>query len=99
MLLVYPIKEAWRSSLPAITHFDGTGRLQAVSKEQNPLFYRLIEEFKALSGFSVILNTSFNTNNEPIVCTPSEAWNCAKRAGLDYLVIGNFLIELDEKQT
>jgi len=91
MIKVYPIKEEKRKIIPAVTHVDGTGRLQAVSKEENPLYWRLIKEFEKLAGVPVVLNTSFN-ENEPIVCTPDEALDCFLRTKMDVLVLGNFII-------
>jgi carbamoyltransferase len=91
MLKVYPIKADKRSIIPAVTHIDGTGRLQTVSKEENPLYWRLIKEFENLTGVPVILNTSFN-ENEPIVCTPKEAFDCFLRTKMDILVLGKFII-------
>jgi len=92
MLKVYPIRVEKRELLPAVTHVDGTGRLQTVSREENPLYYRLLRAFKDLTGVPVVLNTSFN-ENEPIVCTPDEALECFLRTRMDVLVTGPFLIE------
>ncbi len=80
-----------RSFIPAVTHFDGTGRVQTVSKEMNIEFYNLIEEFYKLSNVPILLNTSFN-ENEPIVMKPEEAINCFERTKMDNLIIENFLI-------
>jgi len=91
MIKVYPIKEDKRKVIPAVTHVDGTGRLQTVSKEENPLYWRLIKEFGKLTGVPVVLNTSFN-ENEPIVCTPDEALDCFLRTKMDVLVLGNIVI-------
>jgi carbamoyltransferase len=92
MLKVYPIRVEKRELLPAVTHVDGTGRLQTVSREENPLYYLLIRAFKDITGVPVVLNTSFN-ENEPIVCTPDEALECFLRTRMDVLVMGPFLIE------
>ena len=92
MLMVYPIKEKYRKRVPAVTHVDGSGRLQTVRKADNPLFHSLIKEFGRLSGIPMLLNTSFNSSDEPIVCTPADAYDCFKRTGMDYLVMGRFLI-------
>ncbi len=70
MLMVYPIKEKWRKIIPSVTHVDGSGRLQTIEKNQNPLYYDLIKEFGKLSGIPILINTSFNIRGEPIVCTP-----------------------------
>src|SRR5438552_18291460 len=91
MQQVYPIRNDKRQLLPAITHVDGTGRLQTVSQNQNPLYYRLIQEFEKLTGVPVLLNTSFN-ENEPIVDTPQQALDCFIRTKMDALVAGNALI-------
>jgi carbamoyltransferase len=91
MLKVYPVKPEKREVIPAVTHVDGTGRLQTVSKEENPLYYRLIKAFESLTGVPVVLNTSFN-ENEPIVCTPGEALDCFLRTKMDVIVMGNFCI-------
>jgi len=93
MLFVYPVKPSKQKILPAVTHVDGTARVHTVNKMTNPLYYRLIEEFYKLKGVPVILNTSFNVQGEPIVNTPHEAIRCFSSCGLDYLVLGNFLIK------
>ena len=90
MLLVAKVK---KDSIPAVTHIDGTARIQTVSKEQNAKYYRLIQEFFNITGIPVLLNTSFNVKGEPIVETPEEAILCFLDTGIDYLVIGNYLIE------
>jgi carbamoyltransferase len=87
MLMVYKIRPEWREKLCAVNHVDNTGRLQTISKKTNPRYYRLIEEFEALTGIPVILNTSFN-ENEPIVCKPEEAVDCFKRTRMDVLALG-----------
>jgi len=89
---VYKIKAQKREFIPAVTHIDGTGRLQTVSKTMNPLYYDLISEFHKLTGVPIVLNTSFN-ENEPIVNTPSKAIECFLRTRMDVLVVGNFYIE------
>jgi carbamoyltransferase len=88
---VYKIKEARRADIPAVTHLDGTGRLQTVSREMNPRYHQLIKVFGELTGVPIVLNTSFN-ENEPIVNTPQDAINCFERVGMDLLAIGNYLI-------
>ncbi len=90
MLHVYKIRPEWRERLSAVTHVDGTGRLQTVARDENPLYYDLIKAFEAKSGIPVVLNTSFN-ENEPIVCQPSEAIECFLRTKMDVLVIGSFV--------
>ncbi len=91
MLKVYPIREEKKEIIPAVTHVDGTGRLQTVSKEENPLYWKLIKEFERITGIPVLLNTSFN-ENEPIVCMPKEALDCFLRTKMAVLVIGNIII-------
>ncbi|QQG39506.1 MAG: carbamoyltransferase [Candidatus Aenigmatarchaeota archaeon] len=92
MLMVYPIREEKRALLPAVTHVDGSGRLQTVRREQNPLYYDLIKEFGKLSGVPVLVNTSFNIRGEPIVCEPRHAYRCMMGTGIDFLVMDKFLI-------
>lgn len=82
-----------RSEIPAITHVDYSARVQTVSKEYNPLYYRLIEKFRQKTGCPVIINTSFNVRGEPIVCTPADAYKCFMRTEMDYLVLGNFILD------
>jgi carbamoyltransferase len=91
MLKVYKIRPEKRDIIPAVTHVDGSGRLQTVRYEDNPRYWQLIEEFRKISGVPVLLNTSFN-ENEPIVCKPEEALNCFLRTKMDLLVLGNFCI-------
>ena len=91
MLLVPPVRAEKRAVIPAVTHADGTGRVQTVTRETNETYYELIREFGALTGVPVLLNTSFNVRGEPIVCTPQDAVNCFLKTGLDYLVLGNIL--------
>jgi carbamoyltransferase len=93
MLYVVDVKENKREAIPAITHVDGTGRLQTVRKELNPRYYRLIEMFGQATGVPIVLNTSFNLKGEPIVNTPQEAFNTFSRSGMDTLVLGNYVIE------
>ena len=90
MLHVYTIKPEWRERLCAVNHLDNTGRLQTVSREENALYYDLINKFREKTGIPVILNTSFN-ENEPIVCEPQEAIDCFLRTKMDVLVIGPFV--------
>ncbi len=85
-----------RSDMPAITHIDFSARIQTVHKETNPKYYELIEEFKKLTGYGVIVNTSFNVRGEPIICTPEDAYRCFMRTEMDFLVVGNFVF--DKKQ-
>jgi carbamoyltransferase len=77
--------------IPAVTHVDGSGRLQTVSQRTNPRYYRLIQEFRDLTGVPMVLNTSFN-ENEPVVCQPSEALDCFLRTQMDVLVLGDTVL-------
>jgi carbamoyltransferase len=97
MIKVYPVKVDKREKIPAVTHVDGTGRLQTVSKEEAPLYWRLIKEFEDLTGVPVVLNTSFN-ENEPIVCTPGEAIDCFMRTKMDVVVLGGYIISRDQSR-
>jgi carbamoyltransferase len=89
MLMVYQVRPEKRSEIPAVTHVDGSGRLQTVSREVNDRYYQLIADFAALTGIPVLLNTSFN-ENEPIVCTPDHAIDCFLKTRMDALYIGNY---------
>ena len=82
-----------RSDVPAITHVDYSARIQTVTKDDNPLFYGVIEEFYKKTGCPMIVNTSFNVRGEPIVCRPEEAYKCFMRTGMDYLIIGSYLLD------
>ncbi|MEO0598476.1 MAG: carbamoyltransferase C-terminal domain-containing protein, partial [Chloroflexota bacterium] len=92
MLHVYEINPEWRDKLPAVNHEDNTGRLQTVSRHENPMYYDLIKSFDQKTGIPVVLNTSFN-ENEPIVNTPEEAVDCYQRTKMDTLAICNFFCE------
>jgi len=87
MLQVYPVRPDKRSVVPAITHVDGSGRLQTVSRTSNPRYWNLINAFARISGVPMLLNTSFN-ENEPIVLEPDEALDCFLRTHMDVLVMG-----------
>lgn len=93
MLYVVPVRPQHHATLPAITHVDGTGRLQTVFHDQSPRYYNLIERFGQATGVPVVMNTSFNLRGEPIVNTPSDAFSTFSRSGMDSLVLGNFLID------
>jgi carbamoyltransferase len=86
-----------RSDLPAITHIDYSARIQSVSRDTNPRYWKLIDEFKKLTGCAVIVNTSFNVRGEPIVCAPEDAYRCFMRTEMDYLVVGNYLLDKREQ--
>ena len=91
MLQVYPIKEEKRGVIPAVTHVDGSGRLQTVSREGNARYWRLIQAFGRKTGVPIVLNTSFN-ENEPIVHLPAQALDCFLRTRMDVLVLGNHVV-------
>jgi len=82
-----------RSQIPAVTHVDCTARLQTVKRKDNPLYYDLIDAFYQKTGCPAVINTSFNVRGEPIVCTPSDAYQCFMRTNMDYLIMGNFLLD------
>jgi carbamoyltransferase len=92
MLMVSPIRPERQKDIPAVTHVDGTGRLQTVVKESNPRYHRLIERFGQATGVPVVLNTSFNLKGEPIVTTPQNAFNTFSKSGMDLLVLGNRVV-------
>ena len=91
MMQVFQIREEKRGRIPAVTHVDGSGRLQTVYRHTNPRYYRLIEAYCELTGVPMVLNTSFN-ENEPVVCGPQEALDCFLRTQMDALMIGDFVI-------
>jgi carbamoyltransferase len=91
MLMVYKIKPEKRAQVPAITHVDGTGRLQTVSRKLNQRYYQLISDFAELTGVPLVLNTSFN-ENEPVVCTPQQAIDCFLKTRMDALYLGNYAV-------
>lgn len=93
MLFVYPVKEDKADRIPAVRHTDGTARVQTVNRDQHPLYYDLISEFKALTGVPVLVNTSFNTRGEPIVCSPRDAIECFWTSPFDALIINSFILE------
>jgi carbamoyltransferase len=93
MLLVCPVRDAYRSQLPGITHVDGTARVQTVDRTVDPLFADLLEAFKAATGIPVVLNTSFNLRGEPIVETPLDAVRCFVSTQMDYLVLGRMVVK------
>ncbi|HET9328767.1 MAG TPA: carbamoyltransferase C-terminal domain-containing protein, partial [Candidatus Eisenbacteria bacterium] len=95
MIIVYKVRPEWRPKLPAITHEDGTGRVQTINRDQNALSYDLITTFQQRTGVPVLLNTSFN-ENEPIVHTPEQAIDCFERTRMDALCIGSYWLEKSE---
>lgn len=92
MLMAYPAHEECRDKIPAVLHVDGTGRIQSVRQQSNPKYHQLISEFHQRTGIPLILNTSFN-DSEPIVCTPTDALSTFMNTKIDYLAIGNFLLD------
>lgn len=91
MLMVYQVREEKRAEIPAVTHVDGSGRLQTVSRELNERYYQLISDFNEITGVPVVLNTSFN-ENEPVVCTPRHAIDCFLKTRMDVLYLGNHAV-------
>ncbi len=89
---VYMIKKDKQKEIPAVTHVDGSGRLQTVSRKTNERYYKLISEFEKITGTPVVLNTSFNLKGEAIVCTPTDAIRTFMSSGLDYLIMGNYVL-------
>ena len=87
------VKNNWKKIIPAVTHIDGTARVQTVFENYNPKFYKLIKEFYKLTNVPVLVNTSFNLNGEPIVENPSDAIRTFHTCGLDVLVLGEYIIE------
>ncbi len=90
MLMVVPVKS---DKIPAVTHVDGTGRLQTVNRDANPIYYDLIQEFYKITGVPVVINTSMNVMGEPIVNTPEQAYQMIVKTDMDYLVLGNYLVK------
>jgi carbamoyltransferase len=86
-----------RSDLPSITHIDYSARIQSVSRKTNSRYWELIHKFKDLTGYGVIVNTSFNVRGEPIVCTPDDAYRCFMRTEMDFLVVGNYVLDKKEQ--
>jgi carbamoyltransferase len=92
MLGVFPVKKAMKKIVPAITHVDGTGRLQIIAQKTNPRYYGLIKKFGDMTGVYVLMNTSFNLKGEPVVNSPENALNTFRKSGLDYLVLENCIV-------
>ncbi len=86
-----------RSDVPAVTHVDYSARIQTVDEVRNPRLYSILTEFKKLTGYGILVNTSFNVRSEPIVCTPEDAYRCFMRTGIDVLVLGDFLVYKDKQ--
>jgi carbamoyltransferase len=96
MLMVYPVRPEWREKLPAVTHVDGSGRLQTVRRDAHPLYYDLIRSFGRISGVPMLVNTSFNIRGEPMVCAPDQAYRCMMGTRIDCLVMEDFIIHRHE---
>lgn len=92
MLVAKPVRPEWRDRIPAIVHVDGTARVQTVTEDTNPVLYRLLKEFEALTGVPVLLNTSFNVKGEPIVETPRDAMACFINTGIDHLILHDRIV-------
>ena len=95
MILTFDVRESQRNVIPAVTHADNTARVQTVTKSANPRYWQLIDIFGRLTGVPVVMNTSFNLKGEPIVCTPKDAIRTFYSSGLDFLVLGSFIVPKD----
>jgi carbamoyltransferase len=93
MLFIFDVAEDKAERIPAVRHVDGTARVQTVNRSQHPLYYDLLKAFQQITGVPVLVNTSFNTRSEPIVCSPRDAIECFWTSPLDALVIGPFMLE------
>jgi carbamoyltransferase len=93
MLFVHQVAPDKAHRIPAVRHVDGTARIQTVNRAQNALYYDLLAAFQRLTGVPVLVNTSFNTRSEPVVCTPRDAVECFWTSPIDALAIGSFLVE------
>jgi carbamoyltransferase len=93
MLFVYDVAPDKAARIPAVRHVDGTARIQTINRSQNPLYYDLIKAFQRITAVPVLVNTSFNTRSEPVVCTPRDAVECFWTSPIDALVIGPFILE------
>jgi carbamoyltransferase len=92
MILAYPVRPEFRDQVPSVVHVDGTARPQTVHREHNPRFYDLLKAFGRRTGHPVLINTSFNIQGEPIVCSPRDALRCFGGTGLDILVLDDFIL-------
>lgn len=99
MLFTTQVRSTWQDRLPAITHVDGSARVQTVARDQHPLFWHLLHAYGEHTGLPILLNTSFNVRGQPIVRTPAEAIDTFVSAGLDALAIGNLLVTRAGAQT
>jgi carbamoyltransferase len=87
-----------RSDIPAVTHVDYSARVQTVSRKTNPAFHEVLSAFRALTGCAVLVNTSLNVRDEPIVCTPEDAYRCFMKTGMDHLVLGSYLLSKNSRK-
>ena len=87
-----------RSTIPSVTHIDYSARVQTVDDQRHPLLHRLLQQFESLTGCGVLVNTSFNVRGEPVVCAPEHAYKCFMRTNMDYLLLGNFLLEKKDQK-
>ena len=92
MTITFAMKPEWRIKTPAVAHVDGTARPQLVRSETNPLYHRMISEYERITGLPLVINTSFNVHEEPIVCQPMEAIAALRLGMVDVLSIGNFIV-------
>ena len=92
MTVTLPVTSYMKEKMPAAVHVDDTARPQIIDRETNPVYYDALKEYKRLTGYPSIINTSFNMHEEPIVCTPTEALKAFKESGLDSLAIGNYIV-------
>ncbi len=99
MLFVAPVKSSRRIEVPAVTHVDGSARLQTISRDQHELFYDLLAEFERQTGCPLVINTSFNIRGEPIVCSPADAYACFANTEMDFLAMGSYLIDKKHLKT
>jgi carbamoyltransferase len=93
MLFVYEVAADKAARIPAVRHVDGTARIQTVRREQHPEYYDLLKAFQRITGVPVLVNTSFNTRSEPVVCTPRDAVECFWTSPIDALAIGSYIVE------
>jgi len=98
MLFIFDVRPDKADRIPAVRHVDGTARVQTINRSQNPRYYDVIRAFERRTGVPVLINTSFNTRGEPIVCTPRDAVECFWTSPLDALVIGSYLLEKKRRQ-
>ena len=87
-----------RSEVPAVTHVDYSARIQSVNEQTNPKYHQMLTKFNEKYGCPVVVNTSFNVRGEPLVCTPEEAYLCFMRTEMDYLIMGNYLLDKTEQK-